>query len=46
MILAHAITLPMSDFDKAEELMRVARDLSDEDVIGLRHLYETQFQTL
>jgi hypothetical protein len=45
-ILAHAITLPMSDFDKTEELMRVARDLSDEDVLGLRYHYETQFQTL
>jgi hypothetical protein len=46
-ILAHAITLgPMSNFDKAEELMRVARDLSDQDVLGLRHLYETQSETL
>jgi hypothetical protein len=45
-ILAHAITLPLSDFDKAEEMMRVARDLSDEDVLGLRHLYDTQFEAL
>jgi hypothetical protein len=45
-ILAHAIMLPMSDFDKAEEMMRVARDLSDADVLGLRHLYETQFDAL
>jgi len=34
-ILAHAITLPTSNFDKAEEMMRIARDLSDEDVLGL-----------
>jgi len=45
-ILAHAITLPLSNFDKAEEMMRVARDLSDADVLGLRHLYETQFEML
>jgi hypothetical protein len=46
-ILAHAITLgPMSNFDKAEEMMRIARDLSDQDVLGLRHLYETQFEAL
>ena len=43
-ILAHAITLgPMSNFDKAEELMRVARDLSDQDVLALGHLYDSQF---
>jgi len=43
-ILAHAITLgPPSNFDKAEEMMRVARDLSDQDVLALGHLYETQF---
>src|ERR1019366_5275803 len=46
-ILAHALTLGLaSDFDKAEELMRVARDLSDQDVLGLRYLYETQFTFL
>ncbi len=45
-ILAHAITLESSDFDKAEEMMRVARDLSDQDVLGLRHLYDTQFVAL
>src|SRR5262249_55067777 len=45
-ILAHAITLSLHDFDKAEEMMRVARDLSDTDVLGLRHLYETQFEVL
>ena len=45
-ILAHAITLESSDFDKAEEMMRVARDLSDQDVVGLRHLYDTQFGIL
>jgi hypothetical protein len=43
-ILAHAISLgPTSNFDKAEEMMRVARDLSDHDVLALRHLYESQF---
>ncbi len=46
-ILAHAIALgPPSDFDKAEELMRVARDLSDQDVFALGHLYESQFAAL
>ncbi len=45
-ILAHAITLESSDFDKAEEMMRVARDLSDQDVVGLRYLYDTQFGAL
>jgi len=45
-ILAHAITLPMSDFDKGEEMMRVARDLSDQDVLALRHLYDSQFSVL
>lgn len=45
-ILAHAITLESKDFDKAEEMMRVARDLSDQDVLGLRHLYDTQFGIL
>lgn len=45
-ILAHALTVSLSDFDKAEELMRVARDLSDADVLGLRHLYDTQFANL
>jgi hypothetical protein len=46
-ILAHAITLgPPGNFDKAEEMMCVARDLSDQDVIGLRHLYTTQFPAL
>jgi hypothetical protein len=46
-ILAHAITLgPPSNFNKAEEMMRVARDLSDQDVLGLRHLYDTQFDSL
>jgi hypothetical protein len=46
-ILAHALTLGLaSDFDKAEEMMRVARDLSDQDVLGLRHLYDTQFAAL
>jgi hypothetical protein len=45
-ILAHAITLAVSNFDKAEEMMRVARDLSDQDVLGLRHLYDTQFESL
>jgi hypothetical protein len=44
-ILAHAITLG-SNFNKAEEMMRVARDLSDQDVIGLGHLYHTQFPAL
>ncbi len=43
-ILAHAITLEgISNFDKAEEMMRVAQDLSDQDILGLRYLYETQF---
>lgn len=38
-ILAHALTLGLaSDFDKAEEMMHVARDLSDQDVLGLRCL--------
>jgi hypothetical protein len=46
-ILAHAITLgPLSNFDKAEEMMRVARDLSDQDVLALRQargsLHRTQ----
>src|SRR5208337_707904 len=46
-ILAHALTLgPASDFDKAEEMMRVARDLSDQDILGLRYLYDTQFVCL
>jgi hypothetical protein len=46
-ILAHAIALgPPSDFDKAEELMRVARDLSDQDVFALGYLYESQFAAL
>lgn len=45
-ILAHAITLEGGDFDKAEEMMRVARDLSDQDVLALGHLYDTQFSTL
>jgi hypothetical protein len=45
-ILAHAITLDLSDFDKAEELMRVARDLSDQDVLALRYLYDTQFAAM
>jgi hypothetical protein len=46
-ILAHAITLgPMSNFDKAEEMMRIARDLSDQDVLGLSQLYDSQFATL
>lgn len=45
-ILAHAITIEASDFDQAEELMRVARDLSDQDVLALRHIYETQFELL
>ena len=45
-ILAHALTLSISDFDKAEEMMRIARDLSDADVLGLRHLYDTQSETL
>ena len=44
-ILAHAITLgPMSNFDKAEEMMRVARDLSDQDVVALGHMYDSQFE--
>lgn len=33
-ILAYALTLSMSDFDKAEEMMRIAGDLSDADVLG------------
>jgi len=45
-ILAHAITLESNNFDKAEEMMRVARDLSDQDVLGLRYLYDTQFGIL
>jgi hypothetical protein len=45
-ILAHAITLAVKDFDKAEEMMRVARDLSDQDVLALRYLYDHQFQYL
>jgi hypothetical protein len=46
-ILAHAITLgPMSDLDKAEEMMRVARDLSDQDVLALRQIYDSQFAAL
>jgi hypothetical protein len=46
-ILAHAITLgPPSGFDKAEEMMRIARDLSDEEVLVLRHLYDSQFAVL
>jgi len=46
-ILAHALTLgPDTNFDKAEEMMRVARDLSDQDVVGLRYLYDTQFVAL
>lgn len=46
-ILAHAITLgPMSDFDKAEEMMRVARDLSDQDVLALRQIHDSQFPAL
>jgi hypothetical protein len=45
-ILAHALTLGASDFDKAEEMMRVARDLSDQDVLGLRYLYDTQSKLL
>jgi hypothetical protein len=46
-ILSHAITIgPASDLDKAEELMRVARDLSDQDILALRHLYESQFKLL
>jgi hypothetical protein len=45
-ILAHSITQPLSNYDKAEELMRVARDLSDADVLGLSHLYDTQFEAL
>jgi hypothetical protein len=40
------LTLGTSDFDKAEEMMRVARDLSDQDVLGLRYLYDTQFSAL
>jgi len=44
-ILAHAITLgPMSNFDKAEEMMRVARDLSDQDVVALSQMYDSQFE--
>ncbi|MFZ0913564.1 MAG: hypothetical protein WBQ76_11705 [Candidatus Korobacteraceae bacterium] len=46
MILAHAMTLPVKDFDKAEEMMRVARDLSDPDVLGLSYLYDAQFDML
>ena len=43
-ILAHAITFEAdAKFDKAEEMMRVARDLSDEDVLALRHIFECQF---
>lgn len=46
-ILAHAIAIgAASNFDKAEELMRVARDLSDQDVVALRNLYESQFPAL
>jgi hypothetical protein len=46
-ILAHAIAIgPASNFDKAEELMRIARDLSDQDVLALGHLYEHQFSVL
>lgn len=46
-ILSCAITIgPASDLDKAEELMRVARDLSDQDVVALRLIYETQFELL
>jgi hypothetical protein len=44
-ILAHAITVgPPSNFDKAEEMMLVARDLSDQDVLVLGQLYESQFE--
>jgi len=45
-ILAHAITLAVSDFDKAEEMIRVARDLSDQDVLALSQLYESQYPEL
>lgn len=46
-ILAHTIAIgPASNFDKAEELMCVARDLSDQDVLAFRHVYETQFPAL
>jgi hypothetical protein len=46
-ILSHAITIgPASDLDKAEELMRIARDLTDQDIIALGHLYESQFKLL
>jgi len=45
-ILAHSISLEVRDFDKAEEMMRIARDLSDQDVLGLRYLYDTQFIAL
>jgi hypothetical protein len=46
-ILAHAITLgEMSNFNKAEEMMRVARDLSDQDVLALGQMYESQFSEL
>lgn len=46
-ILARAITLgAASDLDKAEELMRVARDMSDQDVEALRQLYDAQFELL
>lgn len=46
-ILSLAIRIgPASDLDKAEELMRVARDLLDQDVDALRQLYETQFAVL
>ena len=37
---------PATNLDKAEELMRVARDLSDQDVLAIRHLYESQFPAL
>lgn len=45
-IFAHTVTLESTDLDKAEELMRVARDLSDQEVIALRDIYETQFELL